>query len=328
MKKILIIQTAFIGDVILATPLVSELVSKYPQLEIDFLVRKGNESLLTNQPNVKTVYTLDKKQGKFKQILHFVKTFRQNRYDEIINLHRFASSGIITILSKAKKTVGFNKNPLSFFYTLKINHEIGNSEHEIVRNLKLIKHHGCSLDAQPKLYPSNSDYEFVNKYKEKTYYCLAPSSVWFTKQLPEEKWVELINLFKNQEIVYLLGGSGDKLLCDRIISKSQHSNCINLSGELSFLQSSALMIDAKMNYVNDSGPLHICSAMNAPVFAFFCSTTPLFGFGPTRPNGKVIETDYKLDCKPCGLHGHKSCSKGHYKCGNTINLNKALNYDK
>jgi lipopolysaccharide heptosyltransferase II len=328
LKKVLIIQTAFIGDVILATPLVSELVSKYPQIEIDFLVRKGNESLLANQPNVKTVYTLDKKKGKFKQIVHFVKTFRQNRYDEIINLHRFASSGIITILSRAKKTVGFNKNPLYLFYTLKVNHEIGNGEHEIVRNLRLIKHHGCSLDAQPKLFPSNSDFEFVKKYKEKTYYCLAPSSVWFTKQLPKEKWIELINSFKENESVYLLGGPGDKNLCEEIISNSTNVNCQNLAGELSFLQSSALMVDAKMNFVNDSGPLHICSAMNAPVSAFFCSTTPLFGFGPTRPNGKVIETEEKLDCKPCGLHGHKACPKGHFKCGNTINIKKAISNDK
>lgn len=324
MKKILIIQTAFIGDVILATPIINELSLIYPEIQIDFLVRKGNESLLTNQPNLENVFTLDKKQGKFKQIIQLIKTFRKKNYDEVINLHRYTSTGIITILSKAKKTVGFNKNPLSIFYSLKVNHEIGNGEHEIVRNLKLIKHHGCSLDAQPKLYPSNSDYEFVNKYKENTYYCLAPSSVWFTKQLPVEKWVELINLFKEQEAVYLLGGPGDKILCDQIISKSNHSNCINLSGELSFLQSSALMVDAKMNYVNDSGPLHICSAMNAPVSVFFCSTTPLFGFGPTRENGKVIETEEKLSCKPCGLHGHKSCPEGHYKCGYTINVNKTL----
>ena len=114
MKKVLIIQTAFIGDVILATPLISELAKKYPEIEIDFLVRKGNETLLSNQPNINTVFSLDKKQSKFKQIKHFVKTFRQNKYDEIINLHRFASSGIITVLSKAKKTVGFDKNPLSY----------------------------------------------------------------------------------------------------------------------------------------------------------------------------------------------------------------------
>jgi ADP-heptose:LPS heptosyltransferase len=81
LKKVLIIQTAFIGDVILATPLITELAKKYPTIEIDFLVRKGNESLLLNQPNIQTVYTLDKKQSKFKQIKHFVKTFRHNKYD-------------------------------------------------------------------------------------------------------------------------------------------------------------------------------------------------------------------------------------------------------
>ncbi len=325
MKKVLIIQTAFIGDVILATPLITELAKKYPEIEIDFLVRKGNETLLSNQPNINTVFSLDKKQSKFKQIKHFVKTFRQNQYDEIINLHRFASSGIITVLSKAKKTVGFDKNPLSFLYSLKIKHEIGNGEHEIVRNLKLIQHHGCSLLAQPSLLPSQSDYIFVEKYKSNTYYCLAPSSVWFTKQLPKEKWIDLINSFKDNEIVYLLGGPGDKNLCEEIISNSTNVNCQNLAGELSFLQSSALMVDAKMNFVNDSGPLHICSAMNAPVTAFFCSTTPLFGFGPTRETGKVIEANEKLDCKPCGLHGYKACPKGHFKCGYTIDLKNIFN---
>ena len=85
------------------------------------------------------------------------------------------------------------------FYSLKVNHEIGNGEHEIVRNLKLIKHHGCSLDAQPKLYPSNSDYEFVNKFKKNTYYCFAPSSVWYTKQLPIEKIYTSLNLEKTKE---------------------------------------------------------------------------------------------------------------------------------
>jgi ADP-heptose:LPS heptosyltransferase len=325
LKKVLIIQTAFIGDVILATPLITELAKKYPTIEIDFLVRKGNESLLLNQPNIQTVYTLDKKQSKFKQIKHFVKTFRHNKYDEIINLHRFTSSGIISILSNAKKTVGFDKNPLSFFYSIKIKHEIGNGEHEIVRNLKLIEHHGCSLLAQPSLLPSEKDFNSVKKYKNKTYVCLAPSSVWYTKQLPKEKWIELINGFTDNELIYLLGGPNDKNLCKEIITNSNNSNCVNLSGELSFLQSSALMVDAKMNYVNDSGPLHICSAMNAPVTAFFCSTTPLFGFGPTRENGKVIESKEKLACKPCGLHGYKTCPKGHFKCGYNIDLKNVSN---
>ena len=69
-----------------------------------------------------------------------------------------------------------------------------------------------------------------------------------------------------------------------------------------------------MNYVNDSAPLHIASAMNAPVTAVFCSTVPSFGFGPLRENGRVVETPEDLDCRPCGLHGHRECPKGHFRC--------------
>jgi heptosyltransferase-2 len=86
------------------------------------------------------------------------------------------------------------------------------------------------------------------------------------------------------------------------------------------MQSAALMKDARMNYVNDSGPLHICSAMNAPVTAFFCSTTPDFGFGPLSDQSTTIESKMALACKPCGLHGYKSCPKGHFDCGNSIQV--------
>jgi heptosyltransferase-2 len=79
---------------------------------------------------------------------------------------------------------------------------------------------------------------------------------------------------------------------------------------------------AKMNYVNDSAPLHLASSVNAPVTAFFCSTVPAFGFGPLSDQSKVIEVK-ELYCKPCGLHGYKSCPEGHFKCGLEIDLNNA-----
>jgi heptosyltransferase-2 len=78
--------------------------------------------------------------------------------------------------------------------------------------------------------------------------------------------------------------------------------------------------DAQMNYVNDSAPLHLASAMNAPVTAFFCSTIPAFGFGPQSANATIIETTIKLDCRPCGLHGYKACPKGHFKCAESIDI--------
>ena len=91
---------------------------------------------------------------------------------------------------------------------------------------------------------------------------------------------------------------------------------INLSGQLSLLQSAALMKGAQMNYVNDSGPLHLCSAMDAPVTAFFCSTIPGFGFGPLSSVKVVLETKEELSCRPCGMHGKSACPLGHFACGN------------
>ena len=96
------------------------------------------------------------------------------------------------------------------------------------------------------------------------------------------------------------------------------SIAFNLSASTSFLASAALMQHAKMNYVNDSAPLHITSAMNAPVTAYFCSTEPAFGFGPLSSNSKVVETKENLNCRPCGLHGFKKCPEKHFKCANNI----------
>jgi len=79
------------------------------------------------------------------------------------------------------------------------------------------------------------------------------------------------------------------------------------------------MQNAVRNYVNDSAPLHLASALNAPVSVFYCSTSPKFGFGPLSEDSKIIEVK-NLDCKPCGLHGHRSCPKGHFKCGNELEL--------
>ncbi len=320
MKRFLIIQTAFIGDVILATPVISELKRIYPDALVDVLVRKGNESLLANKPKINEVFTLNKKEGKYKAMYTLTKLFRGKNYDEIINLHRFASTGIIAAFSGAKSKVGFDKNPLSAFYTRKIKHEIGQGKHEVERNLACIAHHGAEKRLRPEIFPSEDDRKAVAAYQDSPYYCLSPASVWFTKQLPERKWIELGKKLAEKGNVYLSGGPADQDLCERLSKEINSENCLNLAGKFSFLQSAALFEQAEMNYVNDSGPLHFCSAVNAPVTAFFCSTIPDFGFGPLSERAEIIETTETLSCKPCGLHGYKSCPKKHFLCGESIKI--------
>ncbi len=318
MQKILIIQTAFLGDVLLGTPVLSELKRLFPSSQIDFLVRKGNEGLLTNNPNCNNLYIFDKQNGKYKNIWNLIIRFRKEKYDLVINLHRFGSSGIITALSGSKLKYGFKKNPFSFSYTKKFDHSIENGLHEVERNLSIIKEFGAISKKRPNLYPSVEHFNKVLEYKISEYYCMAPASVWFTKQLPKEKWIELVKYYSSKGIVYLLGGKEDINLCEEILSKSDViDNCQNLAGKLNLLESAALIKDAKRTFVNDSGPLHLCSAMNAPVTAFFCSTTPTFGFGPLSDDSEILEV-MSLDCKPCGIHGHKACPLGNFKCGYDI----------
>lgn len=324
-KRFLIIQTAFLGDVILCTPVLSELRRIYPDALIDVVVRKSAVSLLENHEAVHRVIPFDKSTSKIKAIQQTTREIRKTHYDEVINLQRYFSSGLLTLFAKGKAKIGFQKNPLSLFYQEKLPHEMEQGIHEVQRNLQCIKHHGAKESVRPSLYPSEEDYEKVVSYKDQPYYCIAPASVWFTKQLPEEKWIELLKQLNHR--VYFIGGAADDDLAKRIIEAAGSKNSLRLCGKLSLLQSAALLKDAEMNFVNDSGPLHLASAVNAPVTAFFCSTIPDFGFGPLSENSRIVETKENLDCRPCGVHGHKSCPKGHFNCGHTIAVEEALAKD-
>lgn len=313
--KFLIIQTAFIGDVVLATPVIEKLRQHYPDSAIDFLLQKGNEGLLTGHPHLRQVLVFDKKHNKYKNLRTLLGIIRSEKYDYVINLQRFLASGILTALSGAKRTIGFDKNPAAFLFDKSVAHHISatdTGQHEVKRNLSIIEHLTDSVFVKPKLYPSAKDFNKV--FTAGPYVCIAPASVWFTKQFPAAKWIELINKLPAQYTIYLMGAKGDVPLCEEIKQFSTSTKIEILAGQLTFLESAALMKNAHMNFVNDSAPLHFASAVNAPVAAMFCSTIPAFGFGPLSDVSFVFETFEKLDCRPCGLHGYKQCPKGHFKC--------------
>jgi ADP-heptose:LPS heptosyltransferase len=313
--KFLVIQTAFIGDVVLATALIEKLHAHYPDARIDFLVRKGNESLLAGHPFLHEVLIWDKRKHKLRNLRNLIRIIRRTKYDTVINVQRFAATGLLTALSGAGRTIGFDKNPLSFLFSKKIPHIVGN-KHEIERNQALIAAFTDDQLAKPRLYPTQADEEKVRPYKTKPYITVSPASVWFTKQYPKEKWTSFLQQLPMECTIYLLGAPNDKDLCEEI--KAAHPKAFNLSGTLSFLQSAALMKDAGMNYVNDSAPMHFASAVNAPVTAVYCSTIPAFGFGPMSDKSYIVEIQQPLDCRPCGLHGYRACPLGHFKCAYKI----------
>ncbi|GAB3291130.1 glycosyltransferase family 9 protein [Hymenobacter humi] len=341
----LLIQTAFIGDVILMTALLEHLHRTEPNTPVDVLVRRGNESLLAGHPYVRQVLIWDKKHRKYAALWQLLRQIRATGYGRVVTLQRFASTGFLTAFSRAPERVGFAKNPLSRFFTRRVPHNIGDGTHEVVRNLALLggneelrmKNEELSTGGnspffiphssitKPKLYPSAADEATAAAFAaEGAYVCLAPTSVWFTKQYPEEKWLELLAALPAHLRVYLLGGPPDVAPCERLAAASGRANLTNLAGKLNLLASAALMRGAVMNYVNDSAPMHLCSAVGAPVTAVFCSTVPEFGFGPLAPVSFVVQTREPLACKPCGLHGHGACPLGHFRCAYGIEVDQLL----
>ena len=337
----LLIQTAFIGDVILATALVEYLAQHEPHAPLDVLVRRGNEGLLAGNPHVRHVLIWDKKTRKYPNLLRLLRQIRRAEYGRVVTLQRFASTGFLTAFSGAPERVGFAENPFSHFFTRRVPHVIGDGTHEVVRNLSLVKSdeleaksysHELTLNSQllipnskPRLYPTPADEAAATPYAAVgDYVCLAPTSVWFTKQYPEAKWLELLAALPPALPVYLLGGPPDTAACERLAQAAGRPGLVNLSGKLSLLASAALMRGAVLNYVNDSAPLHLCSAVDAPVCAIFCSTVPAFGFGPLSTFSRIVEHPGPLACRPCGLHGHARCPLGHFRCAHEIETKQLL----
>lgn len=317
-QKILIIQTAHTGDVVLATGLIESIKAQIPNAQLDFLVRKGNESLLLENPQINSVLIWDKKKYKYRGLIKLLFAIRKEAYDVVINCQRFAASGILCGCSSASYRIGFRNNPFSFLFTHSVEHKIEKGVHETDRNHALLKILDIRKKHLPRLYPSKPKIE-----SNTPYIVIAPASVWYTKQWPEHKWYEFIHAAKHNFDLFIIGSHAEFELGERLRKQSE-DKVINLCGKISLIEAAGVIMGARMLYCNDSAPLHIASAVGIPAGAVFCSTTPDFGFGPLSKGSSVIECLEKLPCRPCGLHGHRSCPKGHFKCAENISVQQLM----
>jgi heptosyltransferase II len=325
-KNILIIQTAFIGDVILALPLAQRLRQAFPNAVIHFLVRKGNEVLVEQRTDIDRVWIWDKKSQKSVNLLRINKALREIDFDLVLNCQRFFSTGFLSAMMKTTERRGFRENPWSFTYTYRIPHIKSDPAdasymHEVQRNLNLLEGICDTKLLKPVIQLHDRHRQKVAHFLS-PYVVLAPASVWFTKQWPEDRWCELAAQLPDSILCIIIGAPEDAPLAERILKHTQQG--VNLCGELSLMESAALMENALRVISNDSAPLHLASAVNAPVTGIFCSTLPAFGFYPLSDDSRILESPQMLNCRPCGLHGKKSCPEGHFKCGYNIHVQMVI----
>jgi len=322
-KRVLIIQTAFLGDVILTLPLVQVLTIENPDWQIDFLCIPATAILFKHNPLVNKLIIYDKRgNDTFSRVKNEIK----NNYDIVISPHRSARSSLLSYFSRAKKRITFDKSSLSFLYTDKVKYETG--VHEIQRNLSLLKPLGISEDniVKPELYLGSEEENKISELfagwrinNTDDLIALAPGTVWFTKKYPIEKFAEVLKLLKNASSkIFLIGGESDNDLGDYLIKNSENENIINTIGKLNVLESAELIRRCRVLLTNDSAPLHIANSVGIKVISLFGATVPQFGFFPYGKEDVILETE-GLVCRPCSIHGGNVCPIGTFICMRNIN---------
>ena len=318
--NILIIHTAFIGDIVLSIPVIKELKIKYPNSKIFFLTTPINAQLLENNPNLEEVLIFDKKnrdKGLF-GLIKYSSKLRKYKFDKIFVLHRYLRSSVLAYLSFPKEIIGFKSASGSFLYTKKIDYNI--NLHEIDRMISLVDEgstKNTTLKPKIEIYVPVKVIEKVDKIwnefllNNKIIITLAPGSNWFTKMWPSYYYDKVINMLLGIEnVVIILIGSVN----DSTISLENSNKTLDLRGKTTLLEMAEILKRTDILVSNDSSPIHIGSAFDKPfIIAIFGPTTKSLGFTPSNLKNKVIEIE-NLDCRPCGLHGSKKCPKGHFKC--------------
>lgn len=323
LQKYLIVQTAFIGDVILTLPIVQLIKEKIPHSEVDFLTISRSAEILNNHPDINSIiiYEKNKEDRGIIGFLKILKKLKQKKYQIAVIPHRSLRSALLVYMAGIPKRIGFDRSAGKFLFTDIIKYN--NSLHEIERNISLLSKllEVRELKIFPKLYPDISDINRIESIlannginKSEKFICVAPGSVWNTKRWTKEGYIELIKkLIKKNYLIFLIGSKSDFMLCDYIKRCVNDSKVINLAGELNLLQSAELIKSSVLLVSNDSAPVHIATAMNTPVVVIFGPTSPVFGFYPYHQKSEVIEFA-NLKCRPCRIHGSKKCPTGKFEC--------------
>lgn len=319
--KILIIQTAFLGDVVLSTPLIKAVKKNYPNSKIFFLLIPQTKELLQNNPHLNGIIVYDKK-DKERGISSFIALARRIRasgFDMALIPHRSFRSALLAYLAGIPQRVGFDKSSGAFLFTKRIKYT--QNQPEVKRNLSLLETDiPLENDCLPELFPSEDDFKYIEELfknrgikKEDKIVGIAPGSVWNTKRWLPERFGEVAEALieKLGAKVIFIGGKEDEKLCLEIASNMKSKPLIT-AGKASSLQSSVLISRCRVILSNDTAPMHMAVAMRIPVVAIFGSTVPEFGFAPTGKNDLVIQKE--IYCRPCGIHGRKKCPEKHFRC--------------
>jgi heptosyltransferase-2 len=330
-NRILLIRLSSLGDVLLSTPLISLLSQKYPSAKIDFVIFQEYSELIRYHPGIHQVFEINKEEGL--QGLNQIKNkLNSQSYEVILDLHNNFRSRWLTLrlssLFSRVRIYRIKKQKFARFLLVKYKINLYRKLYGKIipvweKYVRTAAHLGLSSEnhnGKPDLYLPDATRVSAEKILKRlnvpsSYITVAPGARHYTKRWPAENYASVINrVFRETgRTTLLLGGTSDKETVQNMLKKVEKPAAISLAGEISLLETAAIIKNSQLLLTNDSGLMHVGSAMDIPLVAIFGSTVEEFGFFPAGSDIDIVQNE-ALYCRPCSHIGRSACPEGHFKC--------------
>ena len=320
--RIVVVQTAFLGDVVLTTPLFAALRRCFPQAHLDAVVTPQAAPLVEENPHLDGVLVYDKRGGQ--TLFGMLRTLRAGNYDCLVAPHRSSRTALLTLGSRIARRVGFADAALAWAYHSRVPRRL--DLHEVDRNLLLLEGLGRSAteeDRQLTVEYTAAEASAVAACLERAgvdrrepLVGLCAGSVWETKRWLPEGFAAVGRQFASRGFRPILLGGPEDVELSAVIASQIGPRAVNAAGSTPLKALAAWMDRLALVVTNDSAPLHVAAARQVPTVAVFGATTTELGFGPFRTRSTVIESNQP--CRPCGAHGGRRCRHQHFLCMTAI----------
>lgn len=313
------IQTAWAGDVVLTTPLLTTLIRHGP---VDVLVTPTGASLLEGHPGIRRVHSWDKGRDRGPtDLLRLARRLRSVGYTRAVLPHRSFRSALLARLAGIPERIGFGGRTAALLYTHRIPWPA--ERHEVDRLLALAPLGEESAPPPVDLPLSAAERGGARAWLAARgiaapFVALAPGAAWATKRWPG--FGDLAAALAGPVVV--IGGAAERDLARGIAARAP-GRVHSAAGETSLREAMALVREAAVLVANDSAPMHLAVATGTPVVALFGPTSPDLGFGPRGRRDQVLGVP-GLGCRPCSPHGPRRCPLGHHRCMRSLPMDEVL----
>ena len=332
MRPLLVVQTAFLGDVVLTTPLLLALRRAHPERALHVVATPLGVSVLTGHPAVDVLHAYDKR-GRdrgLRGLARLLSRLRRERFEIALAAQRSARTGLLVRWSGAAVRIGFAGSRGAWALTHRVAWD--GKVHAVRRYLALAGPAGGDplADATPELAVLPAAAAAVAAAlredgvpDDAPLLAVAPGSTWGTKRWTPEGFASVVVAAAGRGLhPVLVGSPGERALCAEVGTLAG-GGIPNLAGRTSPPELTALLARSQALVTNDSGPAHVASAVGTPVVAVFGPTVPAFGYTPFGEQHRIVERA-GLACRPCSSHGPQVCPLGHHRCMHEIAAGEVL----